>query len=310
MSKKTIHDKDKVAIIGTGKVGLTGAYALLLNGVADELVLLGRDKQKILGEKLDLEHGMTFLQSTKITITDDYADIADSDVVVITAGAAQKPGDTRLDLAQNNIAIIDDIIPRIIKVAPKAIIILVSNPVDVLTYRAYVKAGLPKGQIFGSGTSLDTSRFRFHLSEYIKVNPRSIHTYVLGEHGDSSFPYLSGANIGGQKLEEFRNLTPERVQKAYENARDAAAKIIEAKGATFYAIGVVISNLVRSVLRDSKSVLPVSIPLHNYHGHSGVALSVPCVVGRQGVEEILNLDFDATERKQLAKSVEQIKQYV
>lgn len=305
-----IYDNNKVAIVGTGKVGLTGAYALLLDGTANEIILHGRDRNKILGEKLDLEHGMSFLHPTKIVATDDYADLAEADVVVITAGAAQKPGDTRLDLANNNIAIVEDIIPKVISAAPQAIIVLVSNPVDVLTYKAYQLANLPKGQIFGSGTTLDTSRFRFHLGEYLKINPRSVHTYVLGEHGDSSFPFLSGANIGGQKLTEFKHLTPDKIQKAYENARDAAYKIIESKGATFYAIGVVIANIVRTILRDSKTVLPVSIPLHNYHGHSGVALSVPCVVGRNGVEEILKLDLSEEEQAKFAHSVEEVKKYL
>ncbi|MCL2110249.1 L-lactate dehydrogenase [Microgenomates group bacterium] len=309
MSKKKF-DNNKVAIIGTGKVGMTGAYALLLQGVANEILLIGRDKQKILGEKLDLEHGMTFLSPTTIMVSDDYAQLAGSDVVVVTAGAPQEDAETRLDLAAKNIAIIEDITKQIVKYAPDAIVIVVSNPVDVLTYKAYLKAGFPKGQIFGSGTVLDTSRFRFHLGQYLRVNPRSVHTYVLGEHGDSSLPFLSGANVGGQKLTEFPNLTEEKIQAAYEAARDAAYHIIRAKGATYYAIGVMIAQLVDSVLRDAKSVLPVSIPLHNYHGHSGISLSVPCLIGRSGVEKIFNLEFSRREESMFAESVETVKKYL
>lgn len=308
--KKSAYDYNKVAIVGTGKVGLTGAYALLLKGIADEIVLVGRDKAKIIGEKLDFEHGMTFLQPTRILATDDYADLVDSDVVVVTAGAAQKPGETRLDLAQNNLAIIESIIPKVVAAAPRAIIIIVSNPCDVLTYRAYQVANLPKGQIFGSGTCLDTARFRFHLGEMLHINSRSVHAYIIGEHGDSSFPLITSANIGGQKLSEFKNINNDRIQAAYLAARDAAYKIINAKGATFYAIGTVIAKLVETVLRDGKTVLPVSVPLHNYYGHSGVALSVPCVVGRNGIEEILRPDFSLGEEKMFARSVEAVKEYL
>ncbi len=303
-------DNFKVSIIGCGNVGVTAAYAILLDGIANELVLLSRSMDKVIGEKLDLEHGMAFLNRTKITATTDYQDLAASDVVVITAGAAQKPGETRLDLTAKNVAIIEDIIPKVVKNAPNAVIIIVSNPVDILTYKAYKLAGLPKGQIFGSGTCLDTARFRFHLSEFLKVNPRSIHTYILGEHGDSSFPALSSATIGGQPLATYPGFSEEKARKAYENTRKAAYKIIESKGATYYAIGVVILQLVNTVLRDAKSVMPVSIPLHNYHGHNGIALSAPCIVGRNGVEETLEIKLNWEEKKLLEKSVNTLKSYL
>ena len=304
------YDSFKVSIIGCGKVGMTAAFSLVMQGDITELVLLGRHKEEVEGEKLDLEQGASFLSPAKIIATDRYEDLQGSDVVVITAGAAQKPGETRLDLAAKNIKIIDDIIPQVVKNATNAVILIVSNPVDILTYRAYQIAGWPKGRIFGSGTTLDTSRFRFQLSDMFKVNPRSIHAYIIGEHGDHSFPALTSASIGGQPLTTFPEYSQERALKAYEETKNAAYKIIAAKGATFYAIGVVVAHIVTAILRDTKSVLPVSIPLHQYLDHSGVALSVPCIVGRSGVEKILQIKLNWEEKQQFDRCVETLKQYV
>lgn len=304
------YDTNKVAIIGCGKVGMTTAYSLLHRGVVNELVLVARERGDAVGEELDLEHGINFLPYSRITATDKYADIADSDVVIITAGAAQKPGDTRLDLAAKNVAIIEEMIPQIIRHAPDAVIIIVSNPVDVLTYKAYLRAGLPKGRVFGSGTTLDTARFRFHLSEFLHLNPQSIHTYILGEHGDSSFPAISSAAVGGQPLMSLPHYSEDKVWEAYEKARTAAYKIIESKGATYYGIASVLSHIVKQIFHDSKSILPLSVPLHNYHGISGVALSVPCVIGRRGVESQLEIKLDWEEKQKLIKSATTIKKYL
>ncbi|NCN24104.1 MAG: L-lactate dehydrogenase [Candidatus Pacebacteria bacterium CG10_big_fil_rev_8_21_14_0_10_42_12] len=305
-----IFDTNKVSIIGCGKVGMSAAYSLLHQGVVNELVLFGRDKNQLLGEELDLEHALSFLPSATIKATDSYADLENSDVVVITAGAAQKPGETRLDLTKKNLSIIESIIPNVVKYAPNSIILIVSNPVDILTYRAYQIAGWPKGRIFGSGTTLDTSRFRFHLSEFLKVSPRSIHAYILGEHGDSSFPVISSAMVGGQSITTLDSFSEEKALKAYEKAKEAAYKIIACKGSTFFGIGAVISHIVGKILRDAKSVLPVSIPLHQYYGHSGMAVSVPCVIGRAGVEKVLEAKLDWKEKQELAKSVETLKSYL
>jgi L-lactate dehydrogenase len=303
-------DKNKVSIIGCGKVGMTAAYALLLRSVVNELVLVGRCREELEGEQLDLEHGMNFLGAAKVTSSEDYASVVDSDVIVIAAGANQQPGETRLDLAAKNLSMIEGMIPQIVQHAPEAVIMIVSNPVDVLTYRAYQLAGLPKGRIFGTGTTLDTARFRFHLSEFLKVNPKSIHAYILGEHGDSSFPALSSAMVGGQSLMSLPNFSHEKAMSAFEATRDAAYKIIAAKGATYYAIGTVISQLVEHILRDSKRILPLSIPLHGFYDHHGVALSVPCVLGRSGVEQALEIKLSWEEKEKLAKSVEILKSYL
>ena len=287
----TMKNANKVSIIGCGKVGMTAAYSLLHKGDVDELVLVGRQKEALIGEELDLEHGLSFLSTATITATDDYADIAESDIIIYTAGAAQKPGETRLDLTNKNVAILEEIIPKVVRHAPDAVILIVANPVDILTYK-------------------DTARFRFHLSEFLNVHPRSVHAYVLGEHGDHSFPTLSSANIGGQNLKDFPNFTEERALKAYQRARNAAYKIIESKGATYYAIGADISSIVSTVLKNKRSVLAVSIPLHNYYGLNGVALSVPCVVGRNGVEQVLKANLSNHELKLLNRAAEALKQFL
>jgi L-lactate dehydrogenase len=294
----------KVSIVGLGNVGTTAAYALTLSGIANELVLLARDKSKAYGEQLDLEHGIPFLETTSILATDNYADLSGSDVVIVTAGAAQAPGETRLDLAKKNIAIIEDIIPKVVEHAPDSVILIVSNPVDILTYKANQIAGLPHGKIFGSGTTLDTARFRMHLSQFLHVNPRSIHAYILGEHGDSSFPVISSASIGGQVLTSHPNFSLEQTMQSFEDAKQAAYKIIAAKGATYYAIGVVIKHIVKAILRDGKTVMPVSVPLTDYYGINDVSLSVPCIVGKNGVEQVLTVALDEKEQASLQNSAQ------
>lgn len=310
MPVRLTHDSNKVAIIGCGRVGSSIAFSLLHSGIVNQLVLLGRTKMSVLGEQLDLEHGLSFLHPAEIIATDSYQDIRESDVVIISAGAAQKPGETRLDLAQKNLAILDQIIPMVVKYAPNAIVIIVSNPVDVLTYRAYQIADWPKGRVFGSGTVLDTARFRFHLSQFLHVNPRSIHAYILGEHGDSSFPVLSSANVGGQSLSEFPLFSEAKFKAAFEKAKNAAYKIIESKGSTYYGIAAVVSHLVKTILADAKTVLPLSVPLHQYLGYSGVSLSVPSVLGRNGVEEMLKPKLNWEEKQLLEKSVNTLKKYL
>jgi L-lactate dehydrogenase len=300
----------KVGIVGCGKVGMTAAYALLLRDIPTELVLIDRKSEYVAGEDLDLEHSMAFMEKASIIGTDDYSSLHEADVVIITAGAAQQPGESRLDLTSKNKAIMGEIIPKVITNAPEAIIIIVSNPVDILTHYANTIAGVRPGQIFGSGTLLDTSRFRFHLSEILNLNPRSIHTYILGEHGDTSFPTLHSANVGGQPLLSMPGFSKEQALEAYVKTREAAYKIIQGKGATYYAIATVLAHIVNSIKRDSRSVLPVSTMLHDYYGHNNVALSVPCVVGRNGIEQVLHIELSDEEQQQLAHSVATVSQYL
>lgn len=310
VSKLPIYDTNKIAIIGCGRVGMSTAFALLLEGIPNELVLISRNEAKIKGEELDLEHGLSFLGHATVHASEHYQEIAGADVVIITAGVAQKLGDTRLQLTADNGAMLQTMIPQIVKHAPEAIILIVSNPVDILTYEAVQLAGLPAGRVFGTGTTLDTVRFRFHLSEHLKVNPKSIHAYILGEHGDASFPALSGASVGGQSLLSMPGMTLEKAQAAYQKTRDAAYKIIATKGATYYAIAIAVAEIVKAILRDSKQIFPVSIPLHNYHGHSDVALSVPCVIGRRGVEQVIEIKLSWEEKQLLDKSVATLKKFL
>lgn len=304
------HDNNKVSIVGCGRVGMTTAYSILLQGIANEIVLFNRTLERVKGEELDLEHGMAYLDSATIKATNDYTDLADSDVIIYTVGCAQKPGETRLDLVDKNVAILQKCLPQIIRHAPDAILLLIANPVDILTYKAYLMANWPKGRIFGSGTSLDTSRFRFHLSEFLHVSPHSIHAYILGEHGDSSFPALSSAFVGGQPLTSFANFSAEKAMAAYQKTRDAAYRIIKSKGSTYYGIASVTTRLVESILRDEKAIFPVSIPLHHYYEQSGIALSVPCVIGRDGVEEIIEIKLNWEEKQSLEKSAKILKDYL
>lgn len=300
----------KVSIIGCGKVGMTTAYTLVVQGIVDELVLIGHDKDETIGEQMDLEHGMSFLNDTEISATDSYENLKDSAVVVVTAGIAQKPGQTRLDLVQTNLEILETIIPQVVAHAPQAVILIVSNPVDILTYKAYQLAGLPKGRVFGTGTALDTARFRHYLSEQLHISAQSIHAYILGEHGESSFPAVTSATIGGQPITTFPEFHDEDVQNAFEKTKAAAGVIIKRKGATFYAISAVVAHIVNQILSDSKSVLPVSVPLHRFFGESGVALSVPCIIGKDGVEQQLEIKLSWEEKQAFAHSAQILREYM
>ncbi len=300
----------KVAVVGCGKVGMTAAYAMMLSGTPTEIVLFDRHKDRAMGEKLDLEHALSLLSGyVNIIATDNYADLADSKLIVYSAGTAQQPGQTRLDLVNTNKKILEEVLLKINAAAPGSVILIVANPVDVLTYYAHKLIPDAGGKIFGSGTMLDTARLRFHLSETLKINPHSIHAYVLGEHGDSSFPVFANTTVGGQKLLELPGMSEAVVSEAYQKTKEAANKIIEAKGATYYAIGVVVMKIMQAVFSDSKTVYPLSVPLDNYLGFSGVALSVPCILGENGVEKILSVDLSPTEKTALEKSVAALRPY-
>jgi L-lactate dehydrogenase len=306
----------KVGVVGCGKVGMTAAYAMMLSGTPTEVVLIDRNKDKAYGEKLDLEQAMSLLPNyVAITGTDDYGELAGAGLVVYTAGVAQAPGQSRLDLISTNKKILEECLPKIRMAAPEAIILIVTNPVDVLTYWANKIIGSGEGKIektiriFGSGTMLDTARFRFHLSEILNINPHSIHAYVLGEHGDTSFPVYANTTVGGQRLLEVSGMSEEVIAQAYQKTRDAAYKIIEMKGATYYAIGVVVTKIMQAIFSDSKTVFPLSVPLTNYQGISGVALSIPCILGMNGVEKILEVDLSEDEKEKLEVSAKTLEAY-
>ena len=297
----------KVSIIGGGHVGMSAAFAMLLRQTARKLVLFDRDKDKMVGEQLDFQHSLAFLASTDIVAAKSYEDTKDSDVIVFTSGASQEPGESRLDLLKRNKEILESTLPEAVNYSPNSTVIIVSNPVDILTYKASKILKLKKGKVFGTGTSLDTARFRFHLSELLNINTKNIHAYILGEHGDSSFPVISSADAGGQPLVDMQGLTKEQIQEAFVKARDAAKTIIAAKGATYYAIGVVISQLVHVVLGDTKRIFPVSIPLDGEYGLTDVSLSVPCVIGKEGVERVLEIPLSDEEKNMLNNSANILK---
>lgn len=300
----------KVSIIGGGHVGMSAAFTMLLKNTARELVLYDRDTDKMKGEQLEFQHSLTFLGTTKIVAAESAKDLENSDVIVFTAGRAQLPGESRLNLEKNNSEVIKNILPEVIEYSPNSVIIMVTNPVDILTYKASKLLNLPQGRVFGSGTSLDSARFRFHLSEFLGIDPKNIHAYILGEHGDSSFPAISHANIGGQPISTMRDFSQAKIQEAFQKTRTAARTIIAAKGSTYYAIGVVINQLVDAILKDTKRVYPVSIPLDGQYGYHDVSISVPCVIGKNGVEKILEVPLSDDEKKQLEKSVKILKEIV
>ncbi|GAB4120834.1 MAG: L-lactate dehydrogenase [Roseiflexaceae bacterium] len=289
----------KVGIVGAGMVGSSCAYALMQRGVATEIVLVDADAARAEGEAMDLNHGVPFVRACRIR-SGSYADLDDAAIVVIAAGANQRPGETRLDLLQRNAAIIRTIIPQIVAAAPEAVILMATNPVDVLAQIANQAAGLPHGRVIGSGTILDTARLRALLAEYYHVDPRSVHAYIIGEHGDSSLPVWSSASIGGIPLTEFTRASgiaydPQRLQEIFVQARDAAYEIIKRKRATYYAIGLGLVTIIEAVLRNQHTVLTVSSPLQGQYGINGTCISLPSIVGRHGVEEILQLSLTSDE---------------
>ncbi|HTO92854.1 MAG TPA: L-lactate dehydrogenase [Bacteroidota bacterium] len=301
----------KVALVGTGLVGSSFAYALMIRGLATDLVLVDVNAEKAIGEMMDFNHGLSFTRPMKIT-AGTYADCAGSQVVVIAAGASQKPGESRLDLLSRNAAIFRQIVPQVVRHNPDGIILIATNPVDILTYVSVGVSGLPAGRVIGSGTILDTSRFRFLLGQYYGVDARSVHAYIIGEHGDSEIPVWSSASIGGVRLQEFAPLKgKEYVQSdmdaLFAHVRDAAYEIIRRKGSTYYAIGLGLVSIVAAILGDYRRVVSVSALMTGQYGVHDMCLSLPCVVGAHGVEEILALNLDPAEEAGFRASAEKLK---
>ena len=302
-SKRT----SKVAIIGAGFVGSTAAYALLIDGAASEIALIDVNREKAEGEAMDLQHGLQFKPSTKVSFGNNYGLCKDAEIVVITAGTHSKPGETRLDLVKKNSGMLREIIPKITKHNKDCILLIVTNPLDVLTYLALKYSKFPKNRVFGSGTILDTARFRYLLGEYFEVSPNSVHAYIIGEHGDSSFPVWSTANIAGVNLRHFKKYNKKAMDKIFLKTKNAAYEIVARKGATYYAIGLGIAKIVRAVLSNQNEVLALSSYLENYNGISDVCLSVPAIVNRDGIKEHVSMPLNPAEKKQLKKSASVIR---
>lgn len=307
----TNQGKRKVGVVGTGLVGSSLVYALMIRELATEIVLVDIDNEKATGEMMDFNHGLSFSKPVKIT-AGDYGDLAEAQVVVIAAGASQKPGETRLDLLARNVKIFRSIVPEVVRHNPAGIILIATNPVDILTYISLKESKLPAGKVIGSGTILDTSRFRFLLGQYYEVDARSVHAYIVGEHGDSEIPVWSMANIGGVRLQEFAPLKNKHYDQAemdnlFVGVRDAAYEIIKRKGATYYAIGLGLVSIVETILGNYRSVLSVSTLMTGQYGVSEMCLSLPCVVGANGIEEILTLNLSHSEANGFQRSAEKLK---
>ncbi|MGM0567965.1 MAG: L-lactate dehydrogenase [Elusimicrobiota bacterium] len=309
--------KPKISIVGAGNVGSTFAYALTISGLAGEIVIIDKDQKRAEGEKMDLNHGLSFTPPASIS-AQGYEGCVGSDIIVITAGAAQKPGQSRIDLVKTNTRIFKSIIDEIKKYSEDSIILVVTNPVDVLTYVTLKLSGFPKNKVFGSGTTLDTARFRYLISEHCSIAPNNVHAYIIGEHGDSELPVWSNASIGGMKIEKFcpqcKNFNKcehrKELNGIFEEVKNAAYKIIEAKGATNYAIGLSLVRICEAILRDENSVLPVSTLINDFYGVSDVCLSLPSIINRQGIEHPLRIELSAEEQELFRKSADTIKKII
>ena len=296
----------RVAIVGAGRVGSTFAYALLLGGLASEIVLVDANREKAEGEAMDLNHSLPFSHATRIW-AGDYPDCVGAAVTVVAGGAAQRPGETRLDLVKKNAAIFGQIVPAISRPGADGVLLIATNPVDVLTYVSWKLSGLPASRVIGSGTILDTARLRYGLSRHCGVDPHSVHAHIIGEHGDSEVPVWSLANIAGVKLIDYCAMhglphDEDALDGIFRETRDAAYHIIERKGATYYAVATGLLRIVEAILRDQNTVLSVSSLVEDYYGVSDVCLSLPTVVNRRGVERVLHLELSSEETAGLRRS--------
>lgn len=308
----TVTTPPKVAIVGAGSVGATVAYACLIRGVGKTVALFDLNAAKTRAEVLDLQHGLQFVPMANVMGSDDIEVCRDADVVVITAGAKQKPGQTRLDLAGANVAMCRTLVPQLLDVAPDAILLLITNPVDVLTYAALKFSGLPSGRVFGTGTVLDSSRLRGLIAQRAGVAVRSVHAYIAGEHGDSEIPLWSSATIGAVPLLEWEtvggsNLDATERDEIIGEVVHAAEEIIRGKGATNYAIGLAGARVVEAIIHDERAVLPVTSLLDDYAGISDVCLSMPSIVGRSGVQAVLPVPLSQDETDGLRRSADTVR---
>ncbi|MEE3392517.1 MAG: L-lactate dehydrogenase [Lachnospiraceae bacterium] len=301
----------KVAMIGCGFVGATACYSLMESGLFSEMVLIDAVKEKAEGEALDIAHGIPFNKPMNI-YAGDYNDIEDAAIIIVSAGANQKPGETRLDLVNKNVAIFKSIMPEIAKRDIGGVLLIVANPVDILTHVAIRLSGLPENRVFGSGTVLDTARLRYLLAEHLDVDSRSVHAFIIGEHGDSEIAAWSSANVSGVLLNNFCEMRghfqhAESMRKISDKVKNSAYEIIQKKHATYYGIASSIRRICEAVIRDEKSILPVSSMIHNRFGIEDVTLSLPVILGKDGVETLIPIDLDTREQKALIESANTLK---
>jgi L-lactate dehydrogenase len=304
----------RIAVIGTGHVGSTFAYALLMSGLAAEIVLIDANRARAECEAMDLNHTVPFTYPTRIW-AGDFSDCAGAALTVLAAGVSQKPGQSRLDCIRENAAIWRDIVPAISRHNPKGILLVATNPVDVLTYAAWKLSGLPAARVVGSGTILDTARFRFLLSQHFGVDASSVHAYIIGEHGDSEVPVWSLANIAGMRLPDYCraqgvSFEPKHMRDIFESTRDAAYRIIERKGATYYAVAAGLMRIAQAILRHQSTVLSVSSLIDSYYDICDVCFSLPTVLDSGGIRNVLRLDLGKDEAASLRQSAAVLKKTI
>ena len=303
--------KRKVVLVGTGFVGMSMAYAMLNRGGVDELILIDINKDKTIGEEMDLSHGLPFAPQKMVIKAGDYDQCKDAQVVVITAGIAQKPGQTRLELAETNTKIMKGITQNIMASGFDGIIVVASNPVDLMTYVVAKVSGLPKNQIIGSGTVLDTARLRYLIADYLNISSKNVHAYIMGEHGDSSFVPWEHAYVGCKKIYNVMqdNSHPmDDLDKIHKDVVNAAYEIINKKKATYYGIGMSLNKIVRAVLDNENCILTVSTYLQNKYGQDDIYIGVPAIINSNGIREIVDLDLNEEEQSKLNESCKLIKE--
>ncbi|MBS5605697.1 L-lactate dehydrogenase [Clostridium sp. AF18-27] len=305
-------DKRKVVIVGTGMVGMSYAYSLLNQSVCDELVLIDVNKTRAIGEAMDLNHGLAFANASMTIYAGEYSDCADADIVVICAGVAQKPGETRLDLLKRNAQVFRSIIDPVTSSGFNGIFLVATNPVDIMTRITCVLSGFNPRRVLGSGTALDTARLRYLLGEYLKVDPRNVHAYVMGEHGDSEFAPWSQALLATKPILELCGendaVCRERLVQIEEEVRTAAYKIIEAKNATYYGIGMALTRITKAILGDEHSVLTVSAMMRGDFGQRDVFVGAPCIINQNGIQKVLPLSLTDEEMEKMNKSCDTLRE--
>ena len=307
-------NRSKAVIVGTGFVGSSTAFALMLKSIFTEVVLIDADKKRAEGEAMDISHGLPYAHHMDIH-AGDYSECDDAYIIIITAGAAQKPGETRLDLIKKNSAIMRSIVGQIKKTAFEGILLIVANPVDVLTHVALQESGYPAHRVMGSGTVLDTARFKYLLSRHLNVDARNVHGIIIGEHGDSEVPVWSITNVAGIPINDFGAIRghtnhEQNMREIYENVRDSAYQIIERKGATYYGVATAIARICEVIVKDEHTMLPVSVELDGVYGLSGLALYIPSIVGASGIEKVLELTLNYEEKTKLLASAKTLKDII
>ena len=305
------HSKEKIILVGAGDVGSSYAFTLVTQNIGRELGIIDLNVGKSEGDALDLSDGLAFTSPKKIYAA-TYADCHDADLVVLTAGAAQKPGETRLDLVNKNLAITKGIVENIMASGFNGIFLVASNPVDILTYAVLKFSGLPKNQVIGSGTSLDSARFRKSLAQIADVDARDVNAYIIGEHGDSQFPVWSHANIGGLQVYEWMkgqpDVTEESLIELVAGVRDAAYEIIQRKGSTHYGIAVALARITQAIFNDQNAILPLSVLLEGEYGVSDICIGTPAIINRQGLKSVVELPLNDLEKQKMSESVQTIRE--